>query len=219
MTDEQSLSSSPDSIVLTDFRLEENTRNLETEAGWLASMIKFRIDALQNKYLRKEESRNSVALQTPPALLPDGSPYAHFILHNKLLPQDRLLLILSLVNHINPALLIDAFQLDGLHVQANPRPEWGLIRGQYFKGFLPSGLTYIYVMGGNQTLARLASQEIFYNPHFFGEQNILGIEPHFKGEPSLSGRLVINERYVEYLLFGKTDPSTSGIKYSSLSFQ
>lgn len=84
--------------------------------------------------------------------------------------------------------------------------ELGGAVSKQHKGFLPTGETLIYLLAGKDIEKRTEYYDYIFNDSpVFGKQT-LRIEEPFENEPRLSGKLVMDEEFVESLLLGKYIP-------------
>ena len=79
---------------------------------------------------------------------------------------------------------------------------FGGVAGQNHNGFLPTGETAIFLLAGNNLLARTTAANIFDETHIFHSFNILKLEESKLGEPRLSGLLSISEETLSLLTSG-----------------
>lgn len=186
---------------------ETHVQILNEESSWLTEIIRDRLLKLRGvsgpriaPAEPEHEGFDSLSDYPPPLLAEESdSPYARFVRKHNLKPEERLLLILSLVNHFKPQLLANEFGSTQQSVVIKSRI--GGINGRIFSGFIPTGLTYVMLAGGEDLGNNLRAQELLNADNVFSQNGILFLEPHFKGEPTLSGRLVMSETWVEKLLY------------------
>jgi hypothetical protein len=186
-----------------------NATTLQKEIEWLQSIISNRVAGDSRRGLGKKSY--SVYDSKEPAFSDNSSPYSDFIKMHNLSFNERALLILALLPHIAPSILThfasEKFELEGRY-----KPLMG-VTGFNFKGLLPTGLTYLYIMAGNDFQLRLELQRILSSRSILAEQQVISLEPHYKGEPSFSGRIIIAEKFVELFTVGEVDKKYS-VKYS-----
>src|SRR5690606_13304470 len=87
------------------------------------------------------------------------SVYAEFLQFYKLSPYERLLLLLALLPHIYPQ-AIDPFFSRIPHTERG-YTEFGGLRGTAHSGFLPTGETALFLLGGNDLGRRFKVQQLF----------------------------------------------------------
>jgi hypothetical protein len=199
--------------------MPNNAINLEAELNWLRDVIRKRLGAtsLHNSISSHNTLPPNELLEevTSPELLTCNSRYGSFVIDNALSDQARLLLILALANHILPDRLSSLFK----HFEraGHLRPEFGAVSGINFSGFIPSGLTYMYLVAGYDLEARLEAQQIFTEGHVLARENVLTLESHYQGEPSLSGRLIVHEHWVEHFTLEHSTVDQHSIKYNAVT--
>ncbi len=127
----------------------------------------------------------------------DSSTYGKLINKYKFNFEERLVLILSLVVHINPKLL-DSFK------EATKIPTaFGGIIGKSHRGFIPTGETIMFILAGSDIKKRLKLLYLFDKDHVFYKDNLVYLEPPLPSEPELSGVLAASRDLVDLVLRGK----------------
>lgn len=125
----------------------------------------------------------------------------HFVLDNKLNEAEVTILLLALVPHILP----DHFT--GIIAEYLPNggdfPDFGGVKGKNHRGILPTGETVLYILAGRDIEKRMEVAKLFDEEHLFFQKNVLNIEPVPAGEPKMSGRLIMDEEYVDLFTSGK----------------
>lgn len=138
---------------------------------------------------------------TPPDLTNDKSIYAEFVKYYKLSPDERLVLILALIPHIQPQLL-DTF----LSVNKNigrGYTEFGGLKANRHSGFLPTVETALFLLAGNDLDRRFRLYSLFEPDHIFLAHNILQIDTGGNSESFYSGQLTITDEYIDFFSTGK----------------
>ena len=125
----------------------------------------------------------------------------HFVLDNKLNEAEVTILLLALVPHILP----DYFT--GIIAEYLPNggdfPDFGGVKGKNHRGILPTGETVLYILAGRDIEKRMEVAKLFDEEHLFFQKNVLNIEQVPAGEPKMSGRLIMDEEYVDLFTSGK----------------
>lgn len=131
----------------------------------------------------------------------DGSALSDFIRKNKLSEPEIILLLLALVPHIIP----DFFNkiVENYFPNGGDFPEFGGVKGKNHRGIIPTGETVLYILAGKDIKKRFEISRLFDAGHFFARRNVLYLENPGDGEPLMSGRLILDEEYVELFTFGK----------------
>ena len=132
-------------------------------------------------------------------ILPDPEewelPLRNFVIKEKLSANEASLLLIALVPHLQPH-LFDAY-IESILPDPGNFPKIGGVRGKNARNFLPTGETALYLLGGEDLTARLAVQQLFDADHLFNVRKILWLEDLPLGEPTMSGRIVISQEYVD----------------------
>lgn len=124
----------------------------------------------------------------------------------ELSPQEQLILLLSLTQHIRPNFYDEIIK--EVIPQGGDFPEFGGVRGSNHRGLLPTGETAQFILAGNHVAKRIEVTKYFSNEHFFFKNGILSLEKLKDGEPVMSGRIVMSQEWVEYFLTGDMPPLT-----------
>lgn len=140
-------------------------------------------------------------LYMPPPSPKDPSSFARFVIQAKLSPEETVLVVMALAPHI-----VAGF-FDGLIQQFLPQggefPEFGGAKGQHHRGTLPTGETALFTLGGTDPAKRMQWMTLFSEQHFLFRNKILTLEAVRSGEPSMSGRLMLDAEYTEVFTTGR----------------
>ena len=174
-----------------------NAFDLEKELNWFQSIL-----MLRGKITFEESAKESDLLEIPlPDLSGSKGNYAQLIQKHGMGLEERLILILALIPHIKPA------SLDILHVKNQsfdtPFTEFGGIKAEKHKGFLPTGETAAFLLAGTNIKKRFEVMELFRPNHFLFKDKILFLDKALPGEPYLSGQLRISSEYLLLLTTGE----------------
>ena len=119
-----------------------NAKTIDLELDWFQQLIMLRGKITFEQSLPEEEILNLKL----PSIINQKSPYADLIRTYSMSMEERLLLILSLIPHVKPSLL------DLLHMKNTlydiPFTEFGGIRYNNNKGYLPTGETAVFLLVG-----------------------------------------------------------------------
>jgi AAA+ superfamily predicted ATPase len=130
-----------------------------------------------------------------------ASELKQFISSNELNETEIITLFIALIPHISPNFfsnIIAEYIPNG-----GDFPEFGGIKGKNHRGILPTGETVLYILAGNDIEKRIEISKLFEEDHLFAGKNVLYINQVPSGEPKLSGRLVMDEEYVDLFTSGK----------------
>lgn len=174
-----------------------NSQTISQELDWFQNYIRLRLK------ITFEQSENEEALQIlqPPSIEYDSSPYAQLIRKNAMGKEERLLLILALIPHLKPSLL-DFLSMKN-EIYDIPFTEFGGVRYDKHKGYLPTGETAAFLLAGADLDKRFELQRMFEKTHFFHQEGMLTLESATSNEPILYGLLHISQEYLSLLTTGK----------------
>ncbi|MEL6133848.1 MAG: ATP-binding protein, partial [Bacteroidota bacterium] len=131
----------------------DHVQVIEQELRWFSRFLKHRIE-------NHAESTDSSLDQhlTPPDLPHTGTTYATLVHTHRLDASERLILMLALAPHVRPELLDPFFR--GNPESGRGYTEFGGVMGQNHGGFLPTGETAAFLVGGNDLNRRIRALEI-----------------------------------------------------------
>jgi len=189
-----------------------NASQLKQDFIWFSKILEARF----NHYFNQAKTKNSLDIK-PPVFKKGASYYGDFIHYYNLNIPERIVLILSLVPHVQPKLL-DIF------FTANKKfnrgfTEFGGIKGEYYSGFLPTGETAMFVIAGDDIEKRIEYSYIFEREHFFHKHKILQLNQANENEPYLSGVLQISDEYVDYFTTGNIKRPKFSLSFPAKSIQ
>lgn len=160
---------------------------------FLNQVLRFRL----NRELKKEKA------EMPKSIFNGNNlEFNRFIQENKLSNPEIITVLLALVPHISPdffnSIVFSYFPNGG------DFPEFGGAKGKNHRGILPTGETVLYVLAGNDPDLRSTFMHYFSEDHLFAKKNLLYLEDVPQGEPQMSGRLVMEQDFIELFTTGKT---------------
>jgi len=162
---------------------------------WLASLFE---RALQAHFDNK--SLEEIPLPIEPSKQFTG-PYAQFLLQERLTIEERLLLILALAPHLRPAFL------DGIIAknvqQSGDFPQIGGSRGKHFRGIIPTGETFLFIISGARIQQRIQAKGWLHPESKLFRKKVLHLETVNSGEPQSSGKITVDPEYLEWFLLEK----------------
>lgn len=177
--------------------VKSNAHAITQELKWFQQLLMLRGKIT----FEQSASESEMARLVPPSLANQNSPYAQLIDKHQMDAQERLVLILALIPHIKPALL------DMLHLKNElydiPFTEFGGVRYDKHKGYLPTGETAVFLLAGADLEKRFALMPLFEKEHFFHQERILGLASSSSHEPQLYGLVRISQEYLSLLTTGK----------------
>jgi hypothetical protein len=137
----------------------------------------------------------------PPPSLGGSTYYSRLVKKNRLKAEERLVLTLALVPHLQPRVLDVFFTKNAQYERGFT--EFGGIKGEYFGGFLPTGETALFMLAGGDLQLRQSYFGLFDEGHPFARQRILWLDNPHSGEPFMSGVLTLSEEVVDQISTGK----------------
>ncbi|WP_321344257.1 ATP-binding protein [uncultured Draconibacterium sp.] len=150
----------------------------------------------------KQELRGiSVKDSTLPQVVFDNSEIAKFIQKHNLSQPEITTLVIALVPHVSPEFfsnIIAEYLPNG-----GDFPEFGCVKGKNHRGLLPTGETVLYIISGHDIEKRMEMAKMFEEEHLFAQKGVLHIEAVPAGEPKMSGRLIMDDEFVDLFTSGK----------------
>lgn len=125
--------------------------------------------------------------------------------------EECIILLSAIAPHLHPGffenIIHEAFPNGG------DFPEFGGVKGTNHRGMLPTGETAQFILAGTDTEERLKVHHYFSEEHFFYRKGILWLEPVKEGEPKMSGRIIIDNEWLDKILFGRESAPRFGIDF------
>lgn len=146
------------------------------------------------------EDRTIAFPDSLPVTQPEN-PLSAFIEAQSLTLEDVLWLMLALVPHIQPQLL--AYSIAEFFPSGGDIPEFGGVKGKNHRGIIPTGETGLFILAGSNSQARIDAKAFVDRDSYLFKKAILRIEEVPSGEPKMSGRLILDEEYVDLLTTGE----------------
>jgi len=172
--------------------MKSNAINLQLASNWLQGVIRgylnmhfeqiddFKIDAFD--FFGQDAGLSKIIETYHPS-------YEEFVL-----------LMLAIIPHVQPNFfnqLLAEYLPEG-----GDFPEFGGVKASNHRGVLPTGETALFILAGDNLEKRLEVQRMLGGDHWFAKKHILWLEPVREGEPSMSGRLIIDPEVIETLTTG-----------------
>ena len=171
---------------------------LITTMNSLNNLLSFLKEIIQQRLAFELEGKNIIAPNLD--ISEDKSYLAQFIAQKELTGQELVFLLLAIVPHLSPDFITNI--IANILPNGGEFPAFGGVKGKSHRGLLPTGETALYVLCGSNVDKRLETiQQIVENSILFKEQ-ILQIESTPRGEPMMSGKLIIDEEYLSTLTTG-----------------
>jgi hypothetical protein len=198
--------------------LDINTENLKKDLNWLNSVIDRRFAYTFKENFTAMPSYNTEKYKdvldiAPPDLEIRNSTYADFIDQNKLSFENRLLLILSLVHHIYPGFLDKKFNAldenfflkEKIEKTFTKLHELGGIKTENFRGFIPTGLTWLFLLNGYDVANRIKALTELNETNILIKENIISFSNTKEYEPVLSGAISISIGWLRFFVIGDVE--------------
>ena len=130
----------------------------------------------------------------------DNSELPKFIQKYNLSDPEIVTLLLALVPHISSGFFTNIIQ--EYLPNGGEFPEFGGVKGKNHRGILPTGETVLFILAGNNPEQRNELSGLFSEDHFFAQKGVLYLEEVPAGEPRLSGKLIMDQEYVDLFTTG-----------------
>lgn len=176
---------------------EANAKTIENELQWFQELLLLR-GAVSFERSSPEEAIEALI---PPSLENQNSTYAIFVKQYNMNMAERLILILALIPHVKPSLLDILYMKNTLY--DIPFTEFGGVKNDMHKGFLPTGETAIFLLAGSNLEKRFLLLPIFKSGHFFQEEGIISLKNLSVTEPFLYGTLTLSSEYISLFTTGE----------------
>jgi hypothetical protein len=176
--------------------LEANARTLRAEMEWL----KLSLDTRINLYFGQPSPYQSIWDIVPPDLDEYPSVYSKFVRKFNMSLNDRLVVLLSLAPHIAPQLLDCLYVRNEVNGQIFT--EFGGLKGNVHRGFLPTCETAAFLLAANDLTRRFQIMELFDEDYYLLKQKILILDNDRNKEPDMSAPLQMGKEFLSYLTTG-----------------
>lgn len=173
-----------------------NARCLERELEWLSSVIDTRL----RSHFANEPSASSLYREQLPDISECSGTYAGFLRKHALSPENRIILLLSLVPYIRPAML-DVFQIRNT-VSDKRFTEFGGVSDNT-AAFIPTGETALFVLAGTDLTERFRNHALLSPDGLLLKEKIIRLETANRYENPLNGRLLLERDYINYFITGE----------------
>lgn len=200
--------------------ITRNARALVQEIEWFTRIVNHRLDNYfeipaeeqANTTDEKETIKGNVLdeiisaasvnglPENPPVLGNNSSVYADFINYYRLNANERMVLMLALIPHIQPQLLDVFFTVN--KKMGRGFTEFGGIKGTRHGGFIPTIETALFLMAGNDLGKRFRMHRMFEPDHIFISHNIIQLDTSGAAEPSFSSTIILTDEYVDFFTTG-----------------
>ena len=141
-----------------------DAQTLQNALKYLAEVIQWRMVS----YFSDNGQSRRLMPQPPDELLTAETPLSYFIHRHQLDTAEQLTLLMALVPHLQPDFFDQS--ITAQLPQAGDYPQIGGWRGKAHRGFLPTGETVLFILGGNQFSERLRLQQMFREEHIFARE-------------------------------------------------
>jgi hypothetical protein len=113
---------------------------------------------------------------------------------------ETIILLTALAAHVQPTLFDNAIQ--PFMPKGGEFPEFGGVKGTNTRYMLPTGDTALFLLAGTDTEKRTQVLRYFDSSHWFWTDYVLWLEHVKEGEPRTSGKLILQQEYVDLLTTG-----------------
>lgn len=170
---------------------------LDKEISWFNQVLDARIAT----YFKHEGVHEPVESITPPDPHGMTGKYASTIVEHNFNFQERLIIILALIPHLQPHLL-DTFFVHNKNFD-RPFTEFGGWKGKMHGGFLPTCETALFILAGDCFNTRLEVSSLLNKGSRLHRLGILTIDYADSNEPASSAALAITEEYLSLFIYNE----------------
>jgi len=168
-------------------------KDLNTIFSFLREVIAWRVNNPNDDF-------SSEAPELSDANFGESFPSA-FIKENNLSGPECVILLLALIPHILPDFLLEIVGEE--FPMGTDYPIFGGVKAKNHRGIIPTGETIQFIIGGANIEQRLACVTYFEEDHIFYKKDVLYLEDIPKGEPLMSGKLVLTQDMIHLLTTGQ----------------
>ena len=182
---------------MKEMTISNNSLAIQNELDWFQKYLTLRTKIT----FERSATEETLDSHQPPSLDDNTTAYAKFLRKHKLGSEERILLILALIPHIKPSMLDILYLKNALY--DIPFTEFGGVRNEKHKGFLPTGETAMFLLAGDDIDKRLGYLHLFQKEHHLQKNGILRLQESGNQEPMLQRVLSISLEFIPELLTGK----------------
>jgi hypothetical protein len=172
----------------------QTTQNIIQSLSFLREVVNRRLQHFFQKENEEEFAYPDIKLEQ------DESPLSHFLVTHKVNIEEFVMLLLALFPHVQPSFL------DNIIQQYLPNggdfPEMGGVKGNNHRSTIPTGETALFILAENDVAGRMQASRYFATGHYFAQESILSLEPVKDGEPRMSGKIILQDEYVDLFTQG-----------------
>lgn len=132
----------------------------------------------------------------------DPDALERFFIANRLLEDEVLIILLALAPHVDCGFLSTV--LGNIASNGGEFIDFGGIRGKNHRGIIPTGETAIYLIAGNDPIARMEAKKILDGSSHLSENNLVQLGPVDPHEPLVSGALRMDIETIEMMTTGRS---------------
>ena len=155
--------------------------------NWLKQVLDTRI----NTYFGQASQFKNIYEVPVPNLAEYPAPYSRLVRQYKMSVNDRLVVLLGLAPTVCPQLLDCLFIRNEMNGQVFT--EFGGIKGNVHRGFLPTGETAAFLLAANDLTRRFQVMQMFDEDYYLMKQKIIILDEERNKEPSMSAPLKIGK--------------------------
>jgi hypothetical protein len=184
--------------------LAVNAAALAAELDWAAAVLQSRLA------LHFGQAQADPRTLMPPAP-PAGSALADLIAQASLGWEERAVLALALAPHLRPQML-DLLFVRNTNLDRG-FAEFGGARGRVHGGFLPTGETAAFLVGGEDLATRLRLRALFDDSHPLHRLGLLRLDHDGSTEPLWTGLLLVGTDWLERLCTGEPHKPDYNVRF------
>jgi hypothetical protein len=182
------------------FQISTIDSKANAQKGWVHQLFSHQANESPEPTSASPDNSLRGSISAPPDLSGHQSVYAEFVNYYKLSAEERLLLMLAIIPHIQPHLLDVFFTVNKAYGRGYS--EFGGVKGNRHSGFLPTIETALFLIAGNDLGRRFRLHQLFEADHVFIAHQIIVIEQGSGIEPFFSSPIQLSEEYVEFFSSG-----------------
>lgn len=176
-------------------------RNMQKQYHNVTKSLEFLREVCDKRLQSFFQKGNTAPFNYPEiSLEEEQSPFNHFLCTHQINIEEYIVLLIALFPHLQPNFL------DNIIQQYLPNggefPEIGGVKGNNYRSTLPTGETALFILAGDDLSKRIEVSQYFSPDHFFAKENILQLEMVNNGEPRMSGKILLQQEYVDLFTLG-----------------
>lgn len=171
----------------------KNTKHFKGKFSFLQEVVEYR--------LRHEYTSEEAVFPVFDDMTKDDSSFSQFVDKLNLSQEEIIILLSALIPHVSPYFFVDI--ITDFFPNGGELAEFGGVKGKNHRGIIPTGETIQFLLAGKDIQNRIEVTSYFEPSHPLIQKGVVRLDAVPTGEPKMSGRLILDQEYVELFTTGR----------------